>query len=352
MSKSHAPKQPPEDVSPPRSEPSRVTSPAAWDAATLASADEWRQRLTAAEVHDLREAAAETEGQPLESIESRSLGAFDARIAALQQSLEHGRGAVLLQGLDLEGDSDAFAKQLFWLVAQRLGTPVSQSAQGERLFAVQDAGFGDADRRARGPNTRKRLSFHTDRCDVIGFLCVRQAQQGGENDVISSVTLFNRILAARPDLCRTLMEPYLYQRHNVDEGNQLAYCAQPIFSIFRGHFAANCLRVLIERAYASPDVPDMTPIQREALDYLEQTAEDETLYHRFRLAPGDLLFLNNWVTFHRRTEFVDHAEPTKKRLLLRAWLSMPNNRPIDPRFADHYGNTEGGAVRGGMRPRA
>ena len=29
-----------------------------------------------------------------------------------------------------------------------------------------------------GPNTRKRLSFHTDRCDVIGFLCLRQARSG------------------------------------------------------------------------------------------------------------------------------------------------------------------------------
>ncbi|MEM8681019.1 MAG: TauD/TfdA family dioxygenase, partial [Planctomycetota bacterium] len=251
----------------------------------------------------------------------------------------------------LEDESDDFAKRLFWLVAQRLGTPVSQSAAGERLFAVQDAGFAESDRRARGPNTRKRLSFHTDRCDVIGFLCVRQALEGGQNDVVSSVTLFNRILVQRPDLCRTLMESYLYQRHNVDHGNALAYCEQPIFSITKGHFAANCLRVLIERAYASPETPDMTDLQREALDYLEATAEDETLFHRFRLERGDMLFLNNWVTLHRRLQFVDHPEPDHKRLLYRAWLSMPNSRPLDPRFAANYGSTEAGAVRGGMRAR-
>ena len=39
--------------------------------------------------------------------------------------------------------------------------------------------------RSRGPNTRKRLSFHTDRTDVIAFLCLRQAKAGGENDVVS-----------------------------------------------------------------------------------------------------------------------------------------------------------------------
>jgi hypothetical protein len=63
-----------------------------------------------------------------------------------------------------------------------------------------------------------------------------------------------------------------------------------------------------------------------------------------------VLLLNNWTTFHRRSEFVDAPEPELKRHLLRIWLSMPNSRPIDARFAEHFGATEAGALRGGMRP--
>ena len=63
------------------------------------------------------------------------------------------------------------------------------------------------------------------------------------------------------------------------------------------------------------------------------------------------MLLNNWVTFHRRTAFEDWDEPSRKRHILRAWLSVPNSRPLDPLFKDNYGATEAGAIRGGMRPK-
>jgi hypothetical protein len=148
------------------------------------------------------------------------------------------------------------------------------------------------------------------------------------------------------------MRPYYYQRHNVDGGNALPYCRQPIFSIFEGHFAASFLRVLIERAYRMPELPEMTDLQREALDYLEQLAEDPALHVQFRQQAGDMLFLNNWVTFHRRSDFEDHEPPEQKRHLLRLWLSVPNSRPLDPQFQENFGATEAGALRGGMRARS
>lgn len=92
----------------------------------------------------------------------------------------------------------------------------------------------------------------------------------------------------------------------------------------------------------------MTPVQREALDFLEGVATEPDLHVRFRQEPGDMLLLNNWVTLHRRTEFEDFFEPERCRHILRAWLSVPNSRPLDPLFADNYGAVEAGAIRGGM----
>ena len=77
----------------------------------------------------------------------------------------------------------------------------------------------------------------------------------------------------------------------------------------------------------------------------------EALCGDFRLQAGDILFLNNWVTFHRRTAFEDHSEPERRRHLMRMWLSVPNSRPLDPRFEEHFGATAAGALRGGMRER-
>ena len=74
----------------------------------------------------------------------------------------------------------------------------------------------------------------------------------------------------------------------------MAYCEQPIFSICEGHFAASLLRVLIERAYASPETPEMSSLQREALDRIEEVAESPEFHVTFRQEPGEMLFLNKF----------------------------------------------------------
>lgn len=267
----------------------------------------------------------------------------------LQDELENGHGAVLIKGVDLSKATVEEFKDLFRGFCAQIGTPISQDATGRTLFSVRDEGFADGDSRVRGPNTRKKLSFHTDRCDVIAFLCLHPALSGGENQVVSSMTLYNEMLKRRPDLVEVLCQPYYYQRHNVDLGNSSPYTQQPIFSFFEGTFASNLLRVLIDRAYSSGEVPPMTASQKEALDVLDELANEPDLHFTFSQEAGDILLLNNWVTYHRRTEFEDHESIEKKRHLFRVWLSMPNSRAIDPMFKGNYGATAAGAIRGGMR---
>jgi len=333
----------------------KIDHPAAWRGEELAKSSAWTMQLRDEEIDELLMAAEGIDFSETTPIDQDGplpqLPRLGERLRQIQHDLEHASGVARIRGFPAESVPLGLAKRAMWCISRHVGTPVSQSAKGERIFSVQDAGFASNDSRARGPNTSKRLSFHTDRCDVIAFLCYRQAKSGGDNDVVSSMTIYNEMLAERPDLVATLLEPYLYQRHNVDTGNELPYVEQPVFSFFEGHFAANLLRVLIERAYAMPETPDMSPMQREALDVLEATAERPELRLTFRQNPGDILFLNNFVTLHRRTEFVDFDEAERRRHLLRVWLSMPNSRPLDPRFAGNYGVTAAGAIRGGMKRR-
>ncbi len=330
--------------------PAFIDCPAVWQGPELLERPDWTYVLQANDIRELAEAADRIHLARQDEItrESFVLPTFSLRLAQIQDALETGSGATMIRGLPMGRFSEDQTQNIFWGLTQHIGTPVSQSATGDRIFHVRDEGFGKDDARARGPNTRRRLSFHTDRCDVIAFMCVRDAKSGGENDLISSAALYNEIGRKRPDLLAQLMQPYFYQRHNVDHGNAAAYCRQPIFSFCHGYFAASFLRVLIERAYSSPHVPDMSPLEREALDFLENVAEDPNRYVRIRQQPGDILLLNNWVTLHRRTEFEDHVEPSRKRHILRVWLSVPNSRPIDPLFQQNYGATEAGAIRGGM----
>lgn len=333
--------------------PEAVTAhPAAWRGRELLQRADWVTELTAGDIDEIK-AALQAGG---------SAGGDDARITAagfplaglrekllaIRHQLEHGAGAVMVRGLPIDAFPAGDCRRLFLGISSHIGTPVSQSAAGELLFSVRDSGYADDDPRARGPNTRKKLTYHTDRCDVIGFCCVQQAKSGGESFVVSSMTLYDEIRRHRPDLLAVLEEPFYYARHNVDLANERPWCRQPVFSFQDGHFAANLLRVLIDRAYAMPELPDMSPVQREALDHVQKLADDPSLHVSFMQQPGDILFLNNWVTLHRRAEFEDHPEPDRKRHLLRVWLSVPNSRPLHPLFRENYGATEAGALRGGM----
>jgi len=312
----------------------------------------WPSRFTIAELEELEACAGAAGGDSFETLTRAELPlpTLAPRLDNIRTALEDGPGAVMIRGLPVARWGEATSTRAFWALASHVGTPLSQSASGERLFHVRDHGYAPDDPRYRGPASRARLSFHTDRCDVIAFACLRAAREGGETFLVSSVALHEELRAHQPDVLALLREPFPYLRHTVDTGNALPFCRLPVFSEQDGHFGAHFLRVLIDRADRSPEAPTLSEAQRQALDTLETLAEDPALHVRLRLEPGDVLLLNNWTTFHRRSAFTDAPHEADQRHLLRIWLSMSNSRPIAPCFADHFGATGAGALRGGMRP--
>ena len=85
---------------------------------------------------------------------------------------------------------------------------------------------------------------------------------------------------------------------------------------------------------------------------METLAGDSEMHATFRQEPGDMVFMNNWVTLHKRSAFEDWPELDRRRHILRIWLSMPNSRPLDPMYVDNYGTVAAGALRGGMKQKA
>ncbi len=326
--------------------------PGTWRGDELLQRPDFLYQLTRRDCDELDAALARVKSSavPLSDITQAQfpLTHFGTRLAQMQRDLEQGSGAVRLRGLPVTRYSLDELERLFWGMAAYIGSPLPQSADGRRLFHVSDAGFGSNDPKMRGPNSNKRLRFHTDRCDVIAFLCVRAAASGGDNLLVDSRLLYREIQATRPDLAAVLEQPFYYLRHTVDTANPEPYITQPIFALHDGVFTANVLRVLIERAHDSGVTPPLTARQIEALDYLDALAEDPALHVRFRQEPGDLLFVNNFVVFHRRDAFTDHEDPEQRRLLLRLWLNVPNSRPLPESFRGMYRAIGAGARRGGM----
>ncbi|NBQ03550.1 MAG: hypothetical protein EBU27_10150, partial [Opitutae bacterium] len=94
------------------------------------------------------------------------LSSFDPRSAS--HELEHGTGIIRL---DMGSVIDEIVDPANWFMdfCRKLGTPVSQSADGELVLSIRDQSLGQNDPQTRGPNTNRKLGFHTDRCDVIAF---------------------------------------------------------------------------------------------------------------------------------------------------------------------------------------
>jgi hypothetical protein len=109
-------------------------------------------------------------------------------------------------------------------------------------------------------------------------------------------------------------------------------------------------RQYIESARRFPDVPPLTPIQIEALDLLDQLANDPQLSLTMDFEPGDIQLVHNHTILHDRTAFEDYPEPERKRHLLRLWLAPPNARPLPEVYVERFGSITPGD-RGGVSVR-
>src|SRR5690606_35960573 len=93
-----------------------------------------------------------------------------------------------------------------------LGRAVMQNALGHMLGHVKDLGFDKNDPNYRNYHTNQDIDFHADKCDIVGLLCLHGAKRGGESCIVSSVTVYNEMLARRPDLVAEMVKPLYRDR--------------------------------------------------------------------------------------------------------------------------------------------
>ncbi|WP_167784843.1 TauD/TfdA family dioxygenase [Ramlibacter rhizophilus] len=319
-----------------------MTGPAAWTAEDMRRDPRWVVPLTEAEQAELRAAAAGLAGRgPGLAFGAREfpLPLLGPRLARMREELEDGRGVVLLRGVPVEGWDLPTVEQVYWGIGAHLGTALAQTPRGELLVRVEDRG-GDQyrDPTARGFHTARRLPFHNDQGDVVGLLCVRTSLSGGASCIASAAAVHNEILRTRADLLEVLYGPWWCDIRGEQPPGRPPFYVEPRFSQFNGRLFTQHGRTYIDSAQRFAEVPRLTDAQLEAMTLVDALCASD----RFRLdmdfQPGDIQFLNNRVVLHSRTDFVDHEEPGRKRLLLRLWLRTPGYEVLPeyfrPRFED------------------
>lgn len=338
--------------------PPEVEDRSAWYGPDLAQRNDWIERLSDAEIDEVERASRELEKSQIElATVSASDFPFPTLAPRLQRILDevlNGRGFALIKGLPVESWTRREAAIAFLIIGAHLGNLRMQNAQGHLLGHVRDLGRSSDDPNTRIYQTRERQTHHTDSCDVVGLLCLRMAKSGGVSSLVSSTTIFNEMRRRRPDLLRVLLEPIATDRRGEVPAGGKPYFTIPVFNNYDGLVSAIYQRQYIESARRFPDVAPLTSLQIEALDLLDELANDPQLNLLMELKPGDIQLVHNHTILHDRTAFEDYLEPDRKRHLLRLWLAPGNARPLPEVYAERYGSitpgARGGVVAAGAEP--
>lgn len=289
--------------------------------------------LTDAERAEIVSAAqvAQTAGATVTTIDATSfpLPTLASRVTEWSALLNHGRGFLLLRRFPIDLLSNDESELAYVGLGTHFGTPVGQDAAGTILGHVRDEGVERTHPGIRFYRTRDRQDFHADGSDLVGLMCLQHARSGGESRIVSSASIYNEILARRPDLTEVLYEPFPWDRNDEQSPGEDPYFAMPVFNDIASTPRVFYIGWYIRDAQRHPQTPRLTALQVEAMELLEAIANDPTFSLTMDFQPGDVQLLNNARILHARERFEDHDDPTQRRHLLRLWLAAHNFSAVD-----------------------
>lgn len=228
-------------------------------------------------------------------------------------------GVALLKDFPMDLDQDEMDIATF-IFGCYLGIPMYNNRDKIYIWPIisrQIDSSKSLDGNIRYGNTSFPLSFHTDTTTFAGLLCLQSSQMGGENELISTVAVHNRIFENRKDLLEVLYAPFFIDRRGEQREGDKPYAEIPIFGMNgSGQLMTHWTQSYTREAYRKYTVPPLSSIQEHALEYLittiEQTATERKV--EIKSEPGDFLLCNNNLIFHNRKPFIGD------RHLLRIWI--------------------------------
>ncbi|RDK06579.1 TauD/TfdA family dioxygenase [Cupriavidus lacunae] len=315
-----------------------VTDATAWKGPELQNDTSWIYRITDAEGAEIDAALRAVQQAGL------SWGAFGKvdfplptlapKLAAIDQQIRDGRGFALLKGLPVQRYALDELKTIYWGLGTHLGQIISHNVAGDFVAPVTDLGMKTDDPNRRNNTTNQLLDPHTDLADVVALLCVEKAKEGGMSSLVSSVAIHNEIVRNHPEYLDVLYEGFYHDYRgygpNADP-NEVTATSIPVFEYNHGRINCAFAKKIIETGAAKRGVP-LTDLQQAAIDYVHELGTREDLRIDMMLEPGDIQIINNYITLHSRSNYIDHDDG-RKRFLLRMWINLQDSVQLSDAFA-------------------
>jgi len=228
-----------------------------------------------------------------------------------------GRGFFVLRTIPVDSYSRHDNVLIYAGVSSYIGDRGLQDGNGGVLSHIIDLTKTKFAKEIGGPAyTTTPQVFHTDLgADVVSLFALGVAAEGGTSRISSIGRVYNELAETRPDLIRTLAEPWAFEDFN----REPPYIERPVL-----YYHDSKIIIQYARRYftgygglqRSTNIPPITEAQAEALDTLHFLGEKFSLGLNFQ--KGDIQYINNLGIFHCRDGFKD--DETHKRHLLRLWL--------------------------------
>ena len=309
-----------------------VMDPADWKGSDLETDTRWLYRLKDEDIKALLGMAAQVRVKigedPNKLLEMGMtdfpLGSFQPTLYSIYSELKDGLGVALIRGLPAAELDFLDSAIIYWGIGHHLGRARSNNPEGDMLGHVTDLGKDQEDPETRGYQTRAAMDYHCDQSSIVGLFCVRTAREGGESKIASSIRVYNELLKRNPEQVKLLSEPLCWTKHGEVNAGEEGFYRSPVFSFLENKLCVAFGPRHIIKGHALPGVAPLTDGQLAAIRHAEEIAEE--IHYPMQLEPGDMQFLNNYVTLHTRTSYTDWPDPAEKRLLWRLWLTSPELR--------------------------
>ncbi|KAI8235334.1 Taurine hydroxylase-like protein SAT17 [Colletotrichum sp. SAR 10_99] len=278
---------------------------------------------------------------------------FAYTLASVRDELINGIGFVVLRGLPVHSWTTRQASIAYLGLGSYIGRRLSQNRQGHMLGHIKDLAEGkEINGEGRIYRTQKAQTYHSDESDIVGLLCLHQAMEGGQSQVVSTHHIYNILRKERPDVLRQLCLPHwFYDRKGETSQGENEWMRTPGYYYYKGKLSMKWDSYYVgalQRFWEAGLLPKYTDAQQEAIKVMEEMCHRLSL--EMTLQQGDVQFVTNTHNLHARSAYKDDNDVTKKRWLQRLWLATSEEEGGWPLpFADSTYAKRGG-VQVNMTP--
>ena len=327
-------------------------APSAWEIEDLRSTNDWCFEIDQADRKQITTSIKSVFDKDRDlfdySPDEFDLGSSWEIIERALLEAHHQKGLSIVRGLPREDLNHEEFRLLSWAIGLKAGVARPQGLASQYISAVQDAGMDYRAANGRGYSSNAELDFHVDVADLTILTCYNKAKSGGQSMISSGVTAHNYLIKERPDLAEIAYQHFYFSRQEEQAPDEKPVYSLPLFEVESGNLFCNWNRNRVQSAQNIEGVPELSKLQKETMDFLDEILTRPELMYTMYLEPGDMQIINNYRMFHSRTGYLDYENDLKKRCLYRLWLSPPDSIKLPESWKDFYRSVEPSMVRGGI----